>query len=81
MPIVSLRFSFEGGRSRDPVGKEGMANLITGLFDEGAGDLDSEAFQTRLDDAGAEMSFRAGRDDTSTARCACWPTRRTRRST
>ncbi|MFI0843614.1 M16 family metallopeptidase [Mesorhizobium sp. IMUNJ 23232] len=63
VPIVSLRFSFEGGESQDPVGKEGMANLITGLFDEGAGDLDSEAFQTRLDDAGAEMSFRASRDN------------------
>ena len=35
---------------------------MTGLFDEGAGDLDSEAFQIRLDDAGAEMSFDAGRD-------------------
>ena len=35
---------------------------MTGLFDEGAGDLDSEAFQIRLDDAGAEMRFDAGRD-------------------
>jgi zinc protease len=63
VPIISLRFSVEGGESQDPVGKEGMANLITGLFDEGAGDLDSDAFQTRLDDAGAEMSFRASRDN------------------
>ena len=63
VPIVSLRFSFEGGESQDPAGKEGTANLITGLFDEGAGNLDSEAFQTRLDDAGAEMSFRASRDN------------------
>ena len=30
---------------------------MTGLFDEGAGDLDSDAFQNRLDDAGAEMRF------------------------
>ena len=35
---------------------------MTGLFDEGAGDLDSEAFQIKLDDAGAEMGFDAGRD-------------------
>ena len=35
---------------------------MTGLFDEGAGDLDSEAFQSRLDDAGAEMRFSGGRD-------------------
>ncbi len=35
---------------------------MTGLFDEGADDLDSDAFQERLDDAGAEMRFNAGRD-------------------
>ena len=31
--------------TQDPPGKEGLANLMDGLFDEGAGDLDSEAFQ------------------------------------
>jgi zinc protease len=63
VPIVALRFAFAGGVSQDPPGKEGIVNLMTGLFDEGAGDLDSDAFQTRLDDAGAEMSFRASRDN------------------
>ncbi len=62
VPIITIRFSFEGGSTQDPVGKEGLANLMTGLFDEGAGDLDSEAFQEKLDDAGAEMSFDADRD-------------------
>jgi zinc protease len=62
VPIISIRFAFEGGSSQDPAGKEGLANLMTGLFDEGAGDLDSEAFQVRLDDAGAEMRFSATRD-------------------
>ncbi len=63
VPIVSLRFSFAGGEAQDPSGKEGLANLMTGLFDEGAGELDSDTFQTRLDDAGAEMSFSARRDN------------------
>lgn len=63
VPIVTIRFAFDRGSSADPEGKEGLANLMTSLFDEGAGDLDSEAFQIRLDDAGAEMSFRAGRDN------------------
>jgi zinc protease len=62
VPIVSIRFAFRGGSTQDPAGKEGLANLMTGLFDEGAGDLDSDAFQLRLDDAGAEMSFSAGSD-------------------
>lgn len=62
VPIVTLRFAFEGGSSQDPDGKEGLANLISGLFDEGAGDLDSDAFQEKLDDVGAEMRFSSSRD-------------------
>jgi zinc protease len=62
VPVVSIRFSFEGGSTQDPDGKEGLAELMTGLFDEGAGNLDSDAFQISLDDAGAEMRFGAGRD-------------------
>lgn len=62
VPIISIRLAFEGGSTQDPKGKEGLANLMSGLFDEGAGDLDSDTFQTRLDDAGAEMRFDVGRD-------------------
>jgi zinc protease len=62
VPIIAIRFAFDGGSSQDPAGKEGLANLMSGLFDEGAGGLDSEAFQVRLDDAGAEMGFSEGRD-------------------
>lgn len=62
VPLVSIQFAFKGGNSQDPAGKEGLANLMTGLFDEGAGNMDSDAFQIRLDDAGAEMSFRQTRD-------------------
>ena len=62
VPIIAMRFAFDGGSTQDPKGKEGLANLMTSLFDEGAGDLDSEAFQIRLDDAGAEMRFSASRD-------------------
>ena len=62
VPIVTVRFSFKGGSTQDPAGKEGLANLMTGLFDEGAGDLDSDAFQERLDEVGAEMRFSATRD-------------------
>ncbi|RWM05785.1 MAG: insulinase family protein [Mesorhizobium sp.] len=64
IPLVAVRFVFDGGTAQDPAGKEGLVNLMTGLFDEGAGGLDSEAFQSKLDDAGAEMSFQAARDGT-----------------
>jgi zinc protease len=62
LPIIAVHFAFDGGSTQDPPGKEGLANLMSGLFDEGAGDLDSDAFQTRLDDAGAEMAFSETRD-------------------
>lgn len=65
VPIISIRFSFKSGSTQDPVGKEGLANLMTGLFDEGAGELTSDQFQERLDDAAAEMSFSADRDTVS----------------
>jgi zinc protease len=64
VPVIAIRFVFDGGTTQDPPGKEGLVNLMTGLFDEGAGDFDSDAFQTKLDDAGAEMSFDAARDGT-----------------
>ncbi|RWE37588.1 MAG: insulinase family protein [Mesorhizobium sp.] len=64
IPLIAIRFVFDGGTAQDPVGMEGLVNLMTGLFDEGAGDLDTEAFQQKLDDAGAEMSFQAARDGT-----------------
>ncbi len=62
VPLIAVRFAFRGGSTQDPAGKEGLANLMTGLFDEGAGPYDREQFQDRLDEAGAEMSFRAGYD-------------------
>ncbi|MDX8526216.1 pitrilysin family protein [Mesorhizobium sp. MSK_1335] len=64
IPLVAIRFVFDGGSAQDPAGKGGLVNLMTGLFDEGACDLDSDAFQQKLDDAGAEMSFQAARDGT-----------------
>ncbi len=65
VPLISMRFSFKGGTSQDPSGKEGLANLMTGLFDEGAGDLKSDVFQEKIDNLGAEMSFSATQDSVS----------------
>jgi zinc protease len=65
VPLISMRFTFKGGSSQDPDGKEGLANLMTGLFDEGAGDLTSDTFQQKLDDVGAEMGFNADDDNIS----------------
>lgn len=61
-PIITLSFAFKGGASQDPVGKAGALNLMTALLDEGAGDLDAIAFQDRLEDLAARVSFGASRD-------------------
>lgn len=62
VPVVAIYFSFKGGSAQDPAGKEGLANFMSSLLDEGAGDLRSDLFQARLDDLGAGMSFSATDD-------------------
>ncbi len=62
VPLVSLEFASKGGSNQDPEGKAGAAALTAGLLDEGAGDLDAEAFQRALDDKAIELSFSAERD-------------------
>lgn len=62
VPIISLAFGFEGGTASDPKGKEGVATLASGLFDEGAGELDSRAFQQRIAELGLDYGFSASAD-------------------
>ena len=62
IPFMSLGMRFKGGAIADPEGKEGLANLLSGVLDEGAGDLDSQAFRTELEDLAIKLSFDAGRD-------------------
>jgi len=62
-PILTVKFTFRGGAALDPVGKEGLSNLVSGLLDEGAGDLKSTAFQQTLEDLAIGLSFSSGRDE------------------
>jgi len=62
VPLLALRFAFEGGSSQDPAGKEGAANFMASTLDEGAGDLDALAFQTRMEELAMRLSFDDGRD-------------------
>lgn len=62
VPVLSIEFAFDGGAALDPEGKEGLANLLSAVLDEGAGEYDSEAFQSALRDNSIRMSFDAGRD-------------------
>ena len=62
IPFLSLSLHFKGGSALDPVGKEGLAYMVSGLLDEGAGPLDSQAFRTELEDLAIQLSFDAQRD-------------------
>lgn len=61
-PIVTLKFSFSGGTNQDPVKKNGLVYLLSGLLDEGAGELTSKEFQKKLNENSISMSFNASRD-------------------
>jgi zinc protease len=62
VPLVAVRFAFEGGSAQDPAGKEGVAHFVSAMLDEGAGDLDSSTFQERMEDIAMRMSYSEGRD-------------------
>lgn len=62
VPIIAMNVAFRGGAAQDPQGRAGLANLVSGLLDEGAGELDSRAFQAKLEDLSIELSFDAGSD-------------------
>lgn len=63
-PLIAMKFAFEGaGSTQDEPGREGTANLLTGLLDEGAGDIASQAFQEKLDELGVSMGFDASSDN------------------
>lgn len=62
VPLIAMSFAFVGGAAQDPAQRPGVANMLSGLLDEGAGDLDSTAFQAALDAHSIELSFDADRD-------------------
>ena len=62
VPVVTVNVAFRAGAAQDPDGKSGLSNLMSGLLDEGAGDLDSRAFQAKLEDLSINLNFDSGSD-------------------
>ena len=62
VPLVSLEFAMRGGAAQDPPAEAGLSMMLAGLLDEGAGDLDSQAFQRALDEKAVEIHFRNDRE-------------------
>ncbi len=65
IPFTALEIRIRGGASLDEPGKRGATNLMMALIEEGAGDMDAQAFQTRREELAASFRFRAGDDLTS----------------
>ena len=62
VPLIALRFAFEGGNAQDPVNKDGLANFMTAMMDEGAGELNAVEFQQAMEDIAMRMGFEDSKD-------------------
>lgn len=65
IPFTALEVRFRGGTSLDAPGKRGSVYLMTGLLEEGAGDLDARAHARALEELAASFSYSS--DDDSVA--------------
>lgn len=65
VPLFTMSFAFRGGAALDPKGKEGLAEMTSSLLDEGAGKLDSQAFQAKLENNSIDLRFGASADSFS----------------
>ena len=62
LPIIAIRFAFDGGSTQEPVGKEGTAGLLAAMLDQGAGDLSGPAYQKQMEKLAVRISFDCDRD-------------------
>ncbi|MBY6243833.1 pitrilysin family protein [Methylosinus sp. Sm6] len=65
VPLVALEFAMRGGAAQDPAGKAGLATLLAGLLDEGAGPYDARAFHRAIEDLAIRLGFGCDRDTIS----------------
>ncbi|MGH1370109.1 MAG: M16 family metallopeptidase [Maritimibacter sp.] len=57
LPFTALELRFRGGASLDAPGKRGAINLMTGLIEEGAGDLDARAYSEARETLATSIGF------------------------
>ena len=59
VPLVSVTAILRGGAVLDPEGRNGLANLLAGLLEKGAGDRDAASFAETVDATGGLLTSRA----------------------
>ncbi|MEM9572025.1 MAG: pitrilysin family protein [Pseudomonadota bacterium] len=64
IPILSLRMAWQGGETNDPVGQEGLTNAMVYHMNEGAGDLDAQAFFKGMEELNMSFSCGSGNENT-----------------
>ena len=65
VPIIDVQVDFAAGGAYAPADKAGLAGLVRGLLDAGAGELDEEKMADRLADSGALLGGGADKDRAS----------------
>ena len=65
IPFAALELRFRGGTSLDAPEKRGATYLMTGLLEEGAGDLDARGFARAVEALAASFDYDAGDDSVS----------------
>ncbi len=65
IPFTALELRFRGGTSLDDPEKRGAVNLMSGLIEEGAGDMDARTYARALEALAASFGYRATDDTVS----------------
>ena len=60
VPLVGLEAVIRGGAIQDPAEMNGLANLLAGVLEKGAGERDAAAFAEAVDAVGGRLSASAG---------------------
>lgn len=62
IPFTALELRFRGGAALDEPGKKGATNLMVGLLEEGASDLDARGFAEAVEGLAARFSYSVSDD-------------------
>lgn len=65
IPFTALELRFRGGTSLDDPDKRGAVYLMSGLIEEGAGDMDARTYARALESLAASFRYNAGDDTVS----------------
>ncbi len=65
IPFTALDVAFQGGTSLDLPGERGAVNLMAATLEEGAGEMDAQAFAEARDSLAAGFGFDASQDAVS----------------